>query len=146
MKPAPTTPKRIAGVYVQTADVFQAVDHGQMHGHGQPVQIVQNAVDTEADQRVVPLGFDVDIAGALPQGRAQQVNRLACPGCGSGRASPVSEQRVTVGDHALLRVMVTNPRNRPLLWKPYVKDIKSPVLRRYARMASSAAKGAVTEM
>lgn len=31
-------------------------------------------------------------------------------------------------------------------WKPYVKDIKSPVLRRYARMASSAAKGAVTEM
>ena len=32
------------------------------------------------------------------------------------------------------------------LWMAYVKDIKSPVLRRYARMASSAAKGAVTEM
>lgn len=33
---------------------------------------------------------------------------------------------------------------RRAAWKPYVKDIKSPVLRRYARMASSAAKGAVT--
>lgn len=33
---------------------------------------------------------------------------------------------------------------RRAAWKSYVKDIKSPVLRRYARMASSAAKGAVT--
>lgn len=32
---------------------------------------------------------------------------------------------------------------RRAAWKPYVRDIQSPVLRRYARMASSAAQGAV---
>jgi len=31
-------------------------------------------------------------------------------------------------------------------WKPFVKEIKSSILRRYSRMASSAAKGAVTKI
>jgi dihydroxy-acid dehydratase len=31
-------------------------------------------------------------------------------------------------------------------WKPYTKEIKSSILRRYSRMASSAAKGAVTKI
>jgi len=31
-------------------------------------------------------------------------------------------------------------------WKPYPKEIKSSILRRYSRMASSAAKGAVTKI
>jgi dihydroxy-acid dehydratase len=31
-------------------------------------------------------------------------------------------------------------------WKPFEKEIKSSILRRYSRMASSAAKGAVTKI
>ncbi|HCU68906.1 MAG TPA: dihydroxy-acid dehydratase, partial [Desulfomicrobium sp.] len=31
-------------------------------------------------------------------------------------------------------------------WKPYPKEITSSILRRYSRMASSAAKGAVTKI
>jgi dihydroxy-acid dehydratase len=34
---------------------------------------------------------------------------------------------------------------RRAVWRPLVKEVKSPFLRRYARMASSAAKGAVYE-
>ena len=45
-----------------------------------------------------------------------------------------------------LLVDETELENRRQDWKPYPKEIKSSILRRYSRMASSAAKGAVTKI
>ena len=45
-----------------------------------------------------------------------------------------------------LLVDETELEKRRLGWKPYPKEIRSSILRRYSRMASSAAKGAVTKI
>jgi len=47
-----------------------------------------------------------------------------------------------------LELLVDNAElaERRKSWKPYPKEIKSSILRRYSRMASSAAKGAVTKI
>ncbi len=58
---------------VHAREHLDARRHRGVHLHRQPLDLVQDSVDAEADQRVGVARLEVDVAGALVEGVVQQV-------------------------------------------------------------------------
>lgn len=138
----------ILGGRIKAGDVVVIRNEGPVGGPGMREMLTPTSA-------ISGLGLGADVA-LLTDGRFSGGTR----GAAIGHISPEAAEGGLIGlvqDGDQIRVDIPN-RTLELLvdqseldrrrhnWKPFVKEIHSSILRRYSRMASSAAKGAVTKI